>query len=173
LLPELAIEKAFFLGGTYDHETEQFGLILEDLSERGATFPNASETRVTRNKSAQRSICSRPCMRIIGTAPRLESERSWLSSLVDGVQFDFFDKNTVPIINDLVSKSAYRQSLITRLGRKPQKLWDNVKAVHRYHSRLPQTLLHGDTGVHNSYRLPDGKCRDDRLAAFRARPLAT
>jgi hypothetical protein len=156
MLPELAIEKAFFLGGTYDDDTERFGLILEDLSERAATFPNAFETRVTAEQVSATLDLLATVHAHYWNSPRLESERSWLSSLVDGVQFDFFDKNTVPIIDDLVSKSVYRQSLITRLGRKPQKLWDNVKAVHRYHSRLPQTLLHGDTGVHNSYRLPDG-----------------
>jgi Ecdysteroid kinase-like family len=157
MLPELSIEKAFFLGGTYDDETEQFGLILEDLSERGATFPNALETPVTARQVGVILDLLATVHAQYWNSPRLDSERSWLSSLVDGTQFDFFDKHTVPLIDELVSKSVYRQSLITRLGRNPKKLWGNVKAVHRYHSRLPQTLLHGDTGVHNSYHLPNGK----------------
>jgi Ecdysteroid kinase-like family len=156
-LPELAIEKALFLGGTYDHETEQFGLILEDLSQRGATFPNALETHVAPEQVGATLDLLATLHAHYWNSPRLEIERSWLSSLVDGTQFAFFDAHTVPVINDLVSKSAYRQSLLTRLGRTPKKLWESVKAVHRYHSRLPQTLLHGDTGVHNSYRLPGGE----------------
>jgi hypothetical protein len=156
LLPALAIEKAFFLGGTYDHETEQFGLILEDLSQRGATFPNALQTPVTPQQVGATLDLLATVHAHYWNSPRLELERSWLSSLVDGTQFTFFDTNTVPLINDNVSKSAYRQSLLTRLSRTPKKLWESVKAVHRYHSRLPQTLLHGDTGVHNSYHLPSG-----------------
>ena len=40
--PELTLEAPRCFGGDYDPETTCFGLILEDLTTRGATFPNTT-----------------------------------------------------------------------------------------------------------------------------------
>lgn len=157
MLPELDIEKAFFLGGTYDQESEQFALILEDLTVRGAMFPNALETRITPEQVGATIDVLAKVHAHFWNSPKLLEEREWLSSGLEGRQYDFFEVTTVPMLEDLVARSEYKQSLITRVGRPPATLWQNIKAVNRFHEKLPQTFLHGDTGVHNSYYLPDGR----------------
>jgi hypothetical protein len=56
------------------------------------------------------------------------------------------------------AESPYRRDFVARAGRSPRELWELVKAVHRRHeATLPMTLTHGDTGAHNTFRLPDGR----------------
>src|SRR5690606_11462444 len=43
LRPELDMEAPVTLGGDYDAQTGQFGLLLEDLTQRQAHFPNVTE----------------------------------------------------------------------------------------------------------------------------------
>jgi len=88
-------------------------------------------------------------------SPKLDQESEWLSSLTEGRQFDFFDTDTVKWIDSFVAENSYRKDLITRVGRPPSRLWENVKAVHRYHEKIfPMTLQHGDTGAHNTITCP-------------------
>jgi hypothetical protein len=156
-LPELKIEKAVCLAAQFDPKTERFILILEDLTVRGATFPNVTTPPLTPKQVAT-------CFDLLATlhaqywnSPRLNQEKEWLSSLTEGRQYDFFASDTVAWIDDLVANSPYRADLITRCGRNPARLWENVKAVQRYHQEMfPPTLQHGDTGAHNTYHLPDG-----------------
>jgi len=155
LLPDLDIEKPIFLGGTYDEKTERFALLLEDLTLRGATFPNALETDISIDRMKTTLKLLAKVHAFHWNSPHLD--KPWLSTLVDGKQFDFMDANVVPVIEGFLPDSAYKRGLLARLGRDTTRLWDCVKAVDRHHHEtLPLTLQHGDTGVHNSYDLPGG-----------------
>src|SRR5207245_3922437 len=61
------------------------------------------------------------------------------------------------LMEDNVAASTYRQDFVARVGRTPAELWELVKAVQRRQAQtIPLTLCHGDTGAHNTYRLPGG-----------------
>jgi hypothetical protein len=159
MLPDLPLERAFCLAAEYEPDTENFFLLLEDLTLRGATFTNVllppyapDEVGVLLDQLATLHAH-------YWKSPKLDAERSWLSSLTAGPQFEVFDGGViVDLLNDNVAKSPYRQDVVTRIGRSPAKLWDLVKAVQRHQSAtLPLTLCHGDTGAHNTYRLPNGR----------------
>lgn len=61
--PELTIEAPRCYGGDFNAESTHFGLLLEDLTERGATFPNTTQ-RTGRYPPAARPIgkSSRPLL---------------------------------------------------------------------------------------------------------------
>ena len=158
ILPELDIERPVCLAARYEPDTENFMLILEDLSVHGAFFPNVLEPPLEPERVGELLDLLAGIHARYWCSPRLGEESEWLSSLVEGRQFDFFNEETPSWIDDLVAESTYRQDLIERVGRSPTELWARVKAVHEYqHRALPLTLQHGDTGAHNTYHLPDGR----------------
>jgi hypothetical protein len=156
-LPELDIEKLNCIGAAYDGETERFLLLLEDLTPRQPYFPKSTDPGMSPDRVAGLLGILARLHAHYWNSPRLEQERGWLSGLLDGDQFDFFEAITASTIEELTAASSYRQDLLTRVGRTPAQLWEGVKAAHRHHYRIfPQTLLHGDTGAHNTYHLADG-----------------
>jgi len=157
-LPELEIEKAICLGAAYDDESQKFLLILEDLSVKNARFPNVLQPSLSPEQVGKALDLLATVHAKYWKSEKLEQERDWLGSLTEGKAFDFFNADTVKWIDGFLAENAYRRDLITRVGRSPSRLWENVKAVHRYHEKLfPITLQHGDTGAHNTYHLPDGR----------------
>jgi len=158
VLPELDIERPVCLAARYEPDTENFMLILEDLSVHGAFFPNVLEPALKPERVGELLDFLAGIHARYWCSPRLDEEKEWLSSFVEGRQFEFFNEETPSWIDELVAESTYRQDLIERVGRSPTELWGCVKAVHEYqHRTLPLTLQHGDTGAHNTYHLPDGR----------------
>jgi aminoglycoside phosphotransferase (APT) family kinase protein len=158
-LPETDLLNPACMAAAYDPATEHFILMLEDLSERKAFFPTVLDPSLTADQVAKLLDWLARLHARFWKSARLTEESAWLSSLTEGKQFDFFNADTVKWIDSFVAANSYRKDLITRIGRSPAQLWENVKAVHRYQERLfPMTLLHGDTGTHNSFHLPDGQC---------------
>jgi hypothetical protein len=158
ILPELDLETPLCLAAAYDAETGRFLLVLEDLSVKGAIFPNVLQPSLTPEQVGLGLDLLASLHARYWRSPRLVEERGWLSGLTEGDYFEFFETNTVRALEELVAGSSYRKDLMARVGRSPARLWENVKAVHRYQGNvLPPTLQHGDTGAHNTYFLPDGR----------------
>jgi Ecdysteroid kinase-like family len=157
-LPELDIQRPNCLAAAYDEQTQRFLLILEDLSVKGARFPNVLQPSLSPEQVGKALDLLATLHAKYWKSPKLEEERAWLGSLTEGKAFAFFDADTVKWIDGFVAQNSYRRDLMTRIGRSPARLWENVKAVHRYHEKIfPITLMHGDTGAHNTYHLPDGQ----------------
>jgi hypothetical protein len=158
-LHELDIEKPQCLAAAYDEKTGHFLLILEDLSVHKARFPNVLQPSLAPEQVGKLLDTLAVLHARYWKSPKLDQESEWLSSLTEGRQFDFFEADTVKWIDSFVAENSYRKDLITRVGRSPARLWEMVKGVHRYHEKIfPMTLQHGDTGAHNTYHLPDGRC---------------
>lgn len=157
VLPGLDIPKVSCLGAAYDGQTDRFVLLLEDLSAQKPFFPTSKDEPLTPERVAGLlSILAKLHARY-WNSPELGGMQGWLSNLLAGPQFDFLEAITVPAIEEMISQSPYRKDLVDRTGWTPAQLWDGVKVAHAYHDKVfPRTLVHGDTGAHNTYHLADG-----------------
>ena len=157
VLPALGIPQIACLGAAYEGSTERFVLLLEDLTARKPFFPLSIDKPLSPDKVAQQlSILAKLHARY-WNSPDLETMGDWLGTLLVGRQFDFLESITVPAITQLSQDSTYRADLVARTGWTPQQLWDGVKTTHAHHYKIfPHTLVHGDTGAHNTYHFPNG-----------------
>ncbi len=157
ILPGLGLPQITCLGAAYESRTERFLLLLEDLTAKKPFFPLSIDPPLSPERVAgQLSILARLHARY-WNSPELDTTRGWLSTLLSGRQFDFFETITVPAITQLMADSPYRTDLVARTGWTPEQLWEGVKTAHAYHFKVfPRTLVHGDTGAHNTFHLPDG-----------------
>jgi hypothetical protein len=158
LLPAIQIEKPVCLAAVYEPDTENFMVIMEDLGQRRAKFTNVLLPPLSPDEVGVLLDCLATIHAQYWASPILEQEKAWLSSLTEGRQYDMFDQGfMVPVMEANCAESPYRRDFVTRCGRSPAELWELVKAVHRHHeATIPMTLCHGDTGAHNTFRLPDG-----------------
>ena len=155
LRPELAIEAPRSLGALYDPTSGQFVLILEDLSQRGARFPNvledvalsAIETLIDALATLHASHWE---------SPRFSNELSWLQSHVQGRVAHVMNELAPPLIQHEIDSQVFKREMVQRLRTTGPQLLAGVKCVQRHQARLAQTLLHGDAHLGNTYLLPQG-----------------
>jgi hypothetical protein len=159
LLPQIPIEKPVCLAAEYEPDRENFMIVLEDLSLRGAQFTNVLLPPLTPEEVGVLLECLAQIHACYWESPVLDREKAWLSSLTGGPQFETFENGfIVPVMEMNCAESPYRRDFVERAGRSPCELWELVKRVHRHQeATLPMTLTHGDTGAHNTFRLPDGR----------------
>jgi hypothetical protein len=155
LRPELLIEAPRSLGALYDSKSAQFVLMLEDLSQRGARFPNVTQDVAL---SAVESLLDTLAALHAShwESPRFSSDLSWLQSHVAGRVAHLMNELAPPLIQHEIDTQAFKRELVQRLRTTGPQLLEGVKRVQRHQARLPQTLLHGDAHLGNTYLLPDG-----------------
>ena len=154
--PELELEAPRCFGAHFDPETTCFGLLLEDLTERGCTFPNVT------NRTTPDDV--RPLLDTLAAlhggywqSPRFSGDLSWVETHVTGDVAHLMN-NLAPFhIAQEVETENFKRELVQRLRTNAPDLLAGVQALQIHQSKLPQTLLHGDTHLGNTYRLPDGK----------------
>lgn len=156
--PGLEIETPLCVGGDYDAASGTYALVLEDLGQRGVTFPSV-RTSLTlpqlRNMLAMLA-------RLHGhywQSPRFAGDLSWVESHVAGDLHTLFHSpdGTPGHIAHLVETIQFKREMVQRLGMSVDELFDSFKKVQHHQARLPQTLLHGDTHIGNTYLLPGDK----------------
>jgi hypothetical protein len=157
MIPELQIEKPLCLAAFFERDTGNFMLLLEDLNVHGATFTNVLKPPMTADEVGILLDTLAVLHSHYWESPRLDEEKSWLSTLTSGPGLTTYDNGfIVPVMQMNLDESPYRRDVLTRTGAKSaQQLWDMIKAVHRHHAKtMPMTLCHGDTGAHNTFLLP-------------------
>jgi hypothetical protein len=136
LRPELAIEAPRVLGGISDKGEAAYYLLLEDLSLRHAVFPT-----VLRNNSLDevRSILDQFALlhATFWNSPRLTGDLAWYQGHASG--------------------SLAERELLAGLGTTAERLHAGYLALMHHQSTLPQTIVHGDGHIGNTYLLPGGK----------------
>ncbi len=149
----LDLEAPNAFGGHFDPATGQFGLLLEDLTVRGARFPSAIEPV---SVAEVRSILSHLATLHAGfwNSRRFEDELAWVATPMSGGMFDVFDLIGLELIEDQVARNPFKQELIAPVGRTVAEMWELLWQVQRRHCRAPTTLLHGDPHLGNTYLLP-------------------
>lgn len=141
--------------GVADEATGQFGLLMEDLTLRGARFPNALtpvglET-ITHLVGTLAELYSE-----FWASPRFRSDLDWLATPCSGGMADVFRTFGLELIRKQLD-FEFKADLLRPLGRPLERLWDDLWRLQAILDTEPVTLLHGDPHIGNTYVLPDGR----------------
>ncbi len=155
LRPELSLEMPETLGAAYDHNSHRFLLLIEDLTIKGAVFPNALRENTLVELKRILSMLASMHARYWQT-PRFSEDLADLETHIGGVLNEFMHGFAVDYINHEISINPFKQEIMSSLNMTSAEMLEGVKAMQNHQATLPQTLLHGDTHIGNTYILPDG-----------------
>jgi hypothetical protein len=153
--PDLLIEAPRSLGALYDAKSAQFVLMLEDLSQRGARFPNVTqEVALSAVEALLDTLASLHASH--WESARFSGDLSWLQTHLHGRVAHVMNELAPPLIEHEIDTQAFKREMVQRLRTTGPELLAGVKCLQLHQSRLPQTLLHGDAHLGNTYLLPQG-----------------
>jgi hypothetical protein len=152
--PELAIETPHAFAGVFDDETGTFGLLMEDLTLRGASFPSALtpiglET-ITGLVETLAALHAR-----FWASPRFRGDLAWVATPRAGGMYDTFKTFGFELIQRQL-QFEFKAELLRPLGRPFEQIWDDLWRLQAILDQEPTTLLHGDPHIGNTYLLPCG-----------------
>jgi hypothetical protein len=150
------LESPRFLGGAYDSGANSMLLMLEDLRDRGVTFPHVNvATSIQRMMSLLDQLATLHAR--YWNSAKL-NPTSWLMEAhTRGTIHDQFSSPHVlpPHVADELASVQFKREMMERLGTDAEGLFRQVHRLQRHQATMPQTLCHGDTHIGNTYRLPD------------------
>ncbi|MFF0496361.1 phosphotransferase [Nocardia aobensis] len=155
---ELPVNAPRCLGGYRDLASSSFGLVLEDLRPHGADFPSVLSPTTAEDISAlldQLAALHAAYWR----SSRFGHELAWVHPHTSGPLYELFNhEGGVPmLVNWEVQTQQFKRELLESVDETTASLLGNVAAAQRHQASLPRTLVHGDTHIGNTYRLPDGR----------------
>jgi hypothetical protein len=157
LRPELEdIETPVSLGGAYDPKTEQFGLILGDLTLNGAEFPNVLGENSIAQVEAVLDTLARLHARY-WESERFDADLAWVETHLRGPLSEFMYGPVTQLVAYEAVNEKFKRELLERIGASPEGLLAMQRRLHQHQATLPQTLLHGDAHIGNTFRYPDGR----------------
>jgi phosphotransferase family enzyme len=156
LRPGLQIEAPVTLGGVFDPDSGQFGLLLEDLTRRQAHFPNVTEAV---SLAYVESLIDTLARLHAGfwESPRFDTDLRWVQSHTEGALSELQNHAATPLIQHEIDHENFKREMVQRLRTSGPQLRAGMMAMHRHQATLPRTLLHGDTHLGNTYLLPGEK----------------
>ncbi|MFZ1862763.1 MAG: phosphotransferase [Polyangiales bacterium] len=154
--PDLSIEAPQCFGSIFDEKHRSFGVLLEDLTLRGARFPNAT-THVSIEEIRGLVMTLAAFHARYWESPRLRSELRWLATPVSGGMAPVFQALGLDLIRHQVETNAYKAALIEPLGKTVDELWAALWKGQEMLTGGPQTVLHGDPHIGNTYLLPGAR----------------
>lgn len=153
--PQLPIEAPRVFGAHYDARTRHFAVLMEDLTLRGAHFPNALESQsLDTVRSTLRTMAQMHAR--YWNDPTLDTALDWVPTRFEGGMYPVFNGIGYDLIRYQVEQHPFKQQILAPLGRSVRELWDAMWQTQQRLMTGPRTLLHGDTHVGNTYVLPDG-----------------
>lgn len=157
LRDELDIETPRCFGSSFDRTTGAFGILMEDVTLRGARFPDA---RASMSLAQMRDLLAglaRMHARF-WCSPRFATDLAWMWTPTSGGFYDFLQSGLgLKFFRGLMDQCAYKVTLLERLGRSLEEMWDMLWRVQDILASEPTTLLHGDTHFGNTYLLPSDR----------------
>lgn len=150
------LESPQFLGGAYDSGSNSMLLMLEDLRDRGVTFPHVNvATSLPRMMSLLDQLAILHAR--YWDSAKLQAGSSWIEAHTRGTIHDQFSSPHVlpPHVAGELASTQFKREMVERMGTDADSLFRRVHRLQRHQSTLPQTLCHGDTHIGNTYRLPD------------------
>ena len=158
LAPEIEAETAACFGGEYNQESGTFGIALEDLRLRDAHFANVtSDVSLEQIRTLLSTLAALHAR--YWESPRFATDLAWVQPHTSGAVYTMFNHpEQVPaMIAELVESNQFKRELIEAAGQTAEGLYHEFRKLQRHQATLPQTLLHGDTHIGNTYLLPGGR----------------
>lgn len=148
--PLVPFETPSYYGALFDPDSGQFGIVLEDLTERGVVFSNVTmPTSMAQIRSLLRNLAALHAK--YWESPKLESEFAWMATPKGGGMEEIF-KTLVPAITAHIDAEPWRAEILEPIGRSvPDLHADMLKIAAGPLENGPRTLLHGDTHLGNTY----------------------
>jgi hypothetical protein len=156
LHPELEIEAPLSLGGHYDSGSRHFALLLEDLTARGAHFPNVLETVSTAQIRNLLDVLALVHARF-WNSNRFAGDLQWVGTALEGDVAVLLNDAAAPYIQYEIDNQKFKNELVGMIGWTGEELRAGMKAMHLHQQSLDQCLVHGDTHLGNCYFLPGDK----------------
>ncbi len=154
--PGLSIEAPRCFGSLFDETHRSFGVLMEDLTLRGARFPSALMDLSLGEMEGLITTLAGLHARY-WESPLLQSELRWVPTPVSGGMAPVFEALGLDLVRNQVDTNEYKAALIEPLGKTVDELWEAMWKGQQILTEGPQTLLHGDPHIGNSYLLPDGR----------------
>ena len=153
----LSIEAPLSLGGHYDAKTRHFALLLENLTERDAHFPNVLEPVPVKRIRALLDTLA-PLHARYWNSGDFQGPLAWVGNALEGDVAVLLNDSAAPYIQHEIDTQKFKSELVGMIGWSGDELRAGTKAMHRHQMGLDQCLVHGDTHLGNTYFLPDGTC---------------
>jgi hypothetical protein len=130
--------------------------VLEDLLARGARFPNVIQRT---GPDDVRALLDTVAALHAGfwNSPRFARDLGWVQTHLAGGVAEMMNGLAPRYIQHEIDTENFKREMVQRLRTTGAELLAGVQAVQRHQAGLPQTLLHGDTHLGNTYFLPDGR----------------
>ncbi len=127
---------------------------MEDLTQRGAVFMNNQIDHSKENVCSVLDVFAKLHAKF-WQSPMLENELSWLQSHNRGPlhEMNLGDDRVAGYIAWVTSKWRFKQEMLQGIGMSLEELQRQMVVVQDYRATLPQTVLHGDGHVGNTYRI--------------------
>lgn len=156
-LPE-SVEVPRCLGTVVNPESCMHGVLMEDLSLRGARFPSALSGLPLASLRCLLVRTLAPIHAAHWRSPRFEVGRdlAWAPTISSGGMAPVFRSLGFGLIRDHLRRNEYERVLLKPLGRSVEQLWEGLLRADAALSQDPVTLCHGDCHVGNTYLLPNG-----------------
>jgi hypothetical protein len=133
----------------------RFLLVLEDLTERGAR-PVTAEDHITIEHARSVIDALAQLHAMFWRSPRLEHDLAWATPMVARPGFGLLARQFRRVRRRFLAESDQR-GVSPRTRRMLGILNDHDLTIYRSWSDGPQTLVHGDPHMGNTYALPDGR----------------
>lgn len=156
--PAAFLEAPVTLGGAYDPVTHRFMLLLEDLRDRDASFPNVLvPTSVERMRSLLDQLAILHAR--YWNSPELGGSLAWMERHTSGRLYDTFNNplSGPAAVKHQIATVPFKREMVERLGTTADRLFADFQRLQLHQARLPQTVCHGDTHIANTYSLPGDK----------------
>jgi hypothetical protein len=157
LRDEVEIETPRFFGGTFDASSGSFGILMEDVTLRGARFPNALDAM---NLYQMRDLLGglAAMHARFWQSPRFTTDLTWMWTPLSGGFYDFLQSSAgLEFFRGLMVQCEYKVELLRRLGKSLEQMWELLWKAQALLAKEPVTLLHGDTHFGNTYLLPGNR----------------
>ena len=155
LRPDRIVEAPHVVGGVCDKETALYYLLLEDVTQRGAVFPSALRANSLDDVRAILDQFAR-LHATFWNSPRLTGDLAWYQSHQSGSLHDRMDASLPTTIGADMEINPFKRDIVAGVHTDIVKLHKGYRDLQRHQATLPQTILHGDGHIGNSYLLPDG-----------------
>jgi hypothetical protein len=151
---DLDIETPRCYGASFDRASGSFGILMEDVTLRGAEFPDARQAMTLEQMRNLLESFARLHARF-WRSPRFSTDLSSMWTPMSGGFYDFLQSSLgLEFFRGLMAQSEYKVELLARLGKSLEEMWAMLWKAQAELASGPVTLLHGDTHFGNTYLLP-------------------